>query len=113
MQKHQCALITLFCAVLLPFLSMAQLNFQVKQLPTVYQQRELKASVNLKNVLTQQRKLIADKKLSFFVANTAVSDKTLESITGVLPVNAPEADKLNAVLKDKVISADLAAILKQ
>jgi len=113
MERKKKILGSLFWILLISISAHSQENFTVKQLSKVYQQREAKASANLKAVLAEQRKFIADKKLSFFVANTSVSEKKLESITGALPVNEHEVEHLNAMLKTKVLSPDLLGILKK
>jgi len=57
-------------------------QLHINKLSKVYQQRELKASTTLQSTLSQQRRFIAEKKLTFLVANTSVSELKLETITG-------------------------------
>ena len=106
--------LTVVCCLLLSSLLIrAQQQFRLEQLPKIYQQREALASVNLKNVLSVQRKLIADRKLPFTVANTSVSEMKLEAVTGVLPINRPEADKLNLELRAQKLSPDVLELVQK
>lgn len=57
-------------------------KFDVKRLPQVYQQTEIRASPALRARLDQQRSFIAKNNLNFNVANTAVSELPLAKITG-------------------------------
>lgn len=85
----------------------------VKQLPKVYQQRELKASAALKTTLTQQRNFIYSNKLTFKVANTSVSELKLETITGAKMLTPQDAEKIKSVLTAQVISPALLEIIRK
>ena len=106
----------LLLLLLFPMLSHAQVKpFSVDQLDPVYRASEAKASPVLKQVLVQQRKFIADKKLDFHVANTQVSELHLKDITGMLQPSADDKAKAVKVISDneKVINAELADIIKK
>ena len=112
MKKH-------FRRLLIAALSLCALNiqaqqqpqFQIKNLKQVYQLRENQASQQLKTILTEQRQFIASNKLNFQVANTAVSELKLANITGEEAIPASEVSKIQAVMKSKVITAELREII--
>jgi cathepsin K len=95
--------------------SFAQVNEKllVKQLPQVYQQRELKGSATLKTTLTQQRNFIFTNKLTFKVANTSVSELKLENITGAKMLTSQESEKIKSTLAAQTISPDLIEIIRK
>jgi C1A family cysteine protease len=82
-------------------------TLQKQRLSSTYQLRERKASPALLKTLASQRSFIAEKKLNFLVANTAVSEKKLSDIAGTKPVPPQEATRLQEFFKAHPVSAEL------
>lgn len=66
----------------------------VVQLPEKYKRFELNASPVVKARLEAQRKIIAEKKLEYMVGVTSASNRTLEELTGELPITAADIVKI-------------------
>ncbi len=83
--------VSFLCGILLSGCLMAQ----PVVLSAKFTAREVNASAIVKTELAQQRKLIADQKLSYVVGFTSVSNKSISEITGESQV-APDAPKIQA-----------------
>lgn len=81
---------TIFTAAAGLLFSLPALAQPTVQLPQKYQLMEVNAPANIKTLLVDQRKMIADQKLQFNVGFTKVSSKSLAQITGEKEV--PEAE---------------------
>jgi cathepsin L len=91
-------LITVAVFGLLPIALIAQESPDVLQF---YKAREALASPNLKKILAEGRKVIADKKLTFTIANTTVSERDLKTLTGdYKPIPGDDA-RIKALLAAK------------
>ena len=90
-----------------------QKPFEIKLLKPIYQQRELKASLQLKNTLASQRKFIAENNLKIKVANTAVSEMELKTITGDAEISSAQAEELKVAQLNKQFSPAYLEIIKQ
>ncbi len=90
-----------------------KMNVSVVQLQKHFAARELQASPQIKQLLVQQRKFIADNKLTFNVSATSVSHLRLADITGEKPITPNEALEIKKLMTNKVISAEIIDIIKQ
>lgn len=107
-------LLSLVLLALAPRSGWAQIRpFNINQLAPKYREREANASPALKQLLAEQRKLIAEKQLNFHVANTQVSGLKLENITGIRPPTEDEKVQANQLVSRLVISKDLQEIINR
>lgn len=99
--------------MLLPAFLFITFNCLLAQPPNtkLFQDRELKAPLQIKNLLVTQRALIQQKKLSFNVGFTEVSDKKLESITGAKKVSPAEAARVKQYLSTRILNPATIAII--
>jgi cathepsin L len=88
-------------------------NVNAIQLQKHFAARELQATPQIKQLLVQQRKFIADNKLSFNVSVTGVSHLKLTDITGEKEINANEAMDIKKLMTNKVLSTEIIDIVKQ
>ncbi len=93
----------------------AQIDQQTKmlQLPKHFLLREQQATPQIKQLLVQQRKFIADHKLGFNVSVTSVSHLKLTEITGEKEIPVRDAIEIKKIMTNKVIPAELLEIIKQ
>ncbi|HTK19385.1 MAG TPA: C1 family peptidase [Mucilaginibacter sp.] len=101
MKKSPILLKIAFAFILIPCFGKAQQaqDSLVSKLAPKFKIREIQASPALKNTLASQRKFIIEKKLHFLVANTAVSEKSLTSITGAKPITTEQAGQVQKFFK--------------
>lgn len=92
----------------------AQINQlpKMNQMPKHFILREQQATPQIKQLLVQQRKFIAERKLGFNVSVTSVSHLKLTEITGEKEIPATEAMEIRKVMTQKVISPELLEIIK-
>ncbi|MCX8019672.1 MAG: C1 family peptidase [Chitinophagaceae bacterium] len=83
------------------------------QLPQKYLVREALAPDNIKSLLLEQRKLIAEKKLNFNVGFTAASLKPLNLLAGENEISSDEALKIKNFLAKRTLSPEVIEILKK
>jgi cathepsin K len=108
MKKFKLLLLaTVVVSGLLPASLIAQVTPDVVQF---YKTREDQASPNLKRVLTEGRKVIADKKLTFTIANTTASERDIHTLLGDYKVIAADDARIKALLAQ--MAAEQAEILK-
>jgi cathepsin K len=100
-------LVTIAVLGLLPAALFAQEDPAVVQ---YYKTREAQASPNLKQILAAGRKEIADKKLTFSIGNTTVSERDIHTLYGEYKVIAADDARIKAELAQ--MAAEQAAILK-
>ena len=108
-------MVLIIVAAMTQFPVFGQINQQPKmlQLPQHFALREQKATPQLKQLLVQQRKFIADHKLGFNVSVTSVSHLRLAEITGEKEIPANEAIEIKKIMMNKVISPELLELIKQ
>jgi len=90
-----------------------RMNYKVIQLKKHFVDRELLASPELKQLLVQQRKFIADNKLTFLVSITSVSHLKLADITGGKQITPNEALEIKQLMANKVLSSETLETVKQ
>ncbi len=86
--------------------------FKITDLKLVYQQRETKASPELKRLLLIQRAKIARNGFKYQVANTEVSELNIKDITGFEPISHSEILRLKAIQNNKAYNPEIATLLK-
>ena len=108
MKKFNVWLLSIAALVtLLPATLLAQ---PTPDLVKFYKDREVQASPNLKQVLAAGRKEIAERKLTFTISNTTVSERDLKTLTGEYKVIAEDDARIKAEMSR--LAAEEAQILK-
>lgn len=93
---------------LMPSVLRAQI---IPQLPAKYVSREVNASLQVKNLLAEQRRFISANKLTFNVGNTSVIDLPLSRVTGEIPVPTAEKLRVKNLKFNQVISPEITKLL--
>jgi len=99
--------------VQIPAVAQQKQNAKLPQLTREYTLSEQKASPQLKQLLSQQRKFIADHNLGFNVSATGVSHLKLADIIGEKEITAKEAEDVKNIMSKKVLSPEIIALLNQ
>ncbi|HRF23700.1 MAG: hypothetical protein IT248_03480 [Chitinophagaceae bacterium] len=86
--------------------------FKITDLKLVYQQRETKASAELKRLLLIQRAKVARNGFKYQVANTEVSELKMNDITGFKPISRSEILRLKSIQNNKAYNPEIATLLK-
>jgi cathepsin L len=90
-----------------------KLNVNALQLQKHFVVRELQATPQMKQLLIEQRKFIADKKLTFNVSVTGVSHLKLADITGEKDITNSEVVEIKKLMTNKVFLPEILDIIKQ
>lgn len=98
----------------LPVMLFVCLSTHAQVMPVLtpkYQQLEINASVQVKNLLAEQRRYIQANQLKFNVGNTSVINLPALRVNGELPVPAAEKLRIKSLKMNQVISPEILKLL--
>ena len=81
--------------------------------PKIYADREVKAPAHIKQKLAAQRAEIVQRKLTFSVGYTEVSDKSIEQITGLAEIPAAEINRVKQYITKRQLNPATLEIIKK